>query len=253
MPDDTPPPIHVALARATAQVAPVGKDEHNIEGGYAARSIDGVLDAVHGPLTAQGIVLLPCVEERHYEARQSNRGNVLHHVTVCVSWTLTGPAGDSLTLGPVYGEAMDSSDKATNKAMSAALKVALIQLFTLPVSGDDPDLHHPEATVPAREVLEDSATYLASITERLRVIHEATPGSDAYPPAWRASSLNGLPWYRDNGLTASELVAMQAVLEPLEVQLEETAVQEPEFDADVCDTCGHTLPGHEPGCAEEPF
>src|SRR5207253_1634726 len=98
-PEPAPPPIHVALARATAAVGAVGKDEHNVAGGYAARSIDGVLDAVHGPLSANGVVPIPRVLARTYEARQSRGGGVLHHVTVEVEWTLLGPAGDSVVLG----------------------------------------------------------------------------------------------------------------------------------------------------------
>ena len=36
-----------------------------------------------------------------------------------------------------YGEAMDSADKATNKAMSAAYKYAAIQAFCIPTEGDN--------------------------------------------------------------------------------------------------------------------
>jgi hypothetical protein len=35
------------------------------------------------------------------------------------------------------GEAMDSADKATNKAMSAAYKYALFQAFCIPTEGDN--------------------------------------------------------------------------------------------------------------------
>jgi hypothetical protein len=35
-----------------------------------------------------------------------------------------------------FGEAMDSGDKATNKAMSAAYKYALMQTFAIPTEGD---------------------------------------------------------------------------------------------------------------------
>ena len=38
-----------------------------------------------------------------------------------------------------FGEAMDSGDKATNKAMSVALKYLLIQTFQIPVTGEAND------------------------------------------------------------------------------------------------------------------
>lgn len=45
----------------------------------------------------------------------------------------------------MFGEAMDSADKATNKAMSAAYKYMATQEFCIPTEGDnDADLHTPE-------------------------------------------------------------------------------------------------------------
>jgi hypothetical protein len=45
----------------------------------------------------------------------------------------------------MYGEAMDSGDKATNKAMSAAYKYACMQAFSIPTEGDnDADAHTHE-------------------------------------------------------------------------------------------------------------
>ena len=37
----------------------------------------------------------------------------------------------------MYGEAMDSGDKGTNKAMSAAFKYACMQAFCIPTEGDN--------------------------------------------------------------------------------------------------------------------
>ena len=48
----------------------------------------------------------------------------------------------------MFGEAMDSSDKATNKAMSAAYKYACIQTFSIPVTGE-PDADADSPQVPA--------------------------------------------------------------------------------------------------------
>jgi hypothetical protein len=50
-----------------------------------------------------------------------------------------------------FGEAMDSGDKATNKAMSAAYKYAAFQAFAIPTEGDnDPDnsTHEVKAKLP---------------------------------------------------------------------------------------------------------
>jgi len=46
-----------------------------------------------------------------------------------------------------FGEAMDSADKATNKAMSAAYKYTAFQTFCIPTEGDnDADAHTQEVT-----------------------------------------------------------------------------------------------------------
>ena len=47
----------------------------------------------------------------------------------------------------VYGEALDPSDKATAKAMSAAYKSAMVQTFCIPVaSSEDPDGSSPRVS-----------------------------------------------------------------------------------------------------------
>jgi hypothetical protein len=55
-----------------------------------------------------------------------------------------------------YGEAMDSGDKATNKAMSAAYKYACMQAFSIPTEGDndaDAQTHEVQAAGPNRTLV----------------------------------------------------------------------------------------------------
>jgi hypothetical protein len=62
-----------------------------------------------------------------------------------VAFHFYGPAGDNVT-ATTLGEASDTADKASNKAMSAALKYALMQTFMIPVDAgslDDGDRDHP--------------------------------------------------------------------------------------------------------------
>ena len=53
-----------------------------------------------------------------------------------------------------YGEAMDSADKSTNKAMSAAYKYMCLQVFCIPTEGDNdadgttPDMIKPQTPAP---------------------------------------------------------------------------------------------------------
>ena len=53
--------------------------------------------------------------------------------------------GSKVTVGPIPAEGLDSGDKATNKALSAALKYALIQTFSVPTEDmAEADLESPE-------------------------------------------------------------------------------------------------------------
>ena len=58
-----------------------------------------------------------------------------------------GPGGSVLPVNArVPGEAIDSSDKGTAKAMSVAYRIFLLQLFSLPTGDPDPDSERPEGT-----------------------------------------------------------------------------------------------------------
>ena len=71
-----------------------------------------------------------------------------------------------------YGEAMDSGDKATNKAMSAAYKYAAMQAFCIPTEGDnDADATtHEVAAEPRDDVADRLAKALAEHGGSVRAI-----------------------------------------------------------------------------------
>jgi hypothetical protein len=61
-----------------------------------------------------------------------------------VAYTFYASDGSSIR-AVVVGEASDSADKSSNKAMSAALKYALLQIFCVPTESDDADAYTHEA------------------------------------------------------------------------------------------------------------
>ncbi|MFG7946332.1 ERF family protein [Streptomyces cacaoi] len=134
------PTVHQAIALAMRDTSPVGKDQINQGQRYRFRGIDDVMSAVAGPFRAHGVFIVPEVADRTAE----QRGKMLN-VTVTVRYRLYGPAGDHVE-AVVVGEASDTADKATNKAMSAAFKYLLFQVLMIPVDArsiDDGDRHHP--------------------------------------------------------------------------------------------------------------
>ena len=256
---DAVPDVYAAMAAASKAITAVGKSLKNEQAGYSARSIDDVLDAVHGPLADAGVVLVPRVIDRRTEVRQSRANRPLYYVELEVSFTFYGPDGTSVEV-LTWGEAMDAQDKATNKAMTAALKTCLIQTFTIPVAGDDADRHDPMDDAPAepmatREQVQELGEQLGTIWARL--------GRTAYPRAWQAS-LPSLPFMRERGATVAQYEAgvriLSAAIAELEAQNESMTEDEAEAAreippaADVCPECGHLAEGpHAGGCSHEPF
>ena len=109
--------------------------------GYSFRGIDDVYNALSPFLAKHGLCILPRVLSRELVERQSKSGGALFYVTVEVEFDLVASDASKHTI-KTFGEAMDSGDKATNKAMSAAYKYACMQAFCIPTEGDnDADGH----------------------------------------------------------------------------------------------------------------
>jgi hypothetical protein len=119
----------------------VGKNGKNESQNYSFRGVDDAIGALAQPLRDHGVFMTPEVLDFKTELR--GRQNA---VMMRVAFHFYGPAGDHVT-AITMGEASDFADKASNKAMSAALKYALIHTFMIPVDSkslDDGDRDHPE-------------------------------------------------------------------------------------------------------------
>lgn len=139
--------VYSAINKVQAALAQSGisKDRKNQQQGYAFRGIDDVYGAVSSLLAQHGLVILPTYEDRTVVERETKNGGQLSYVTVKGVFTLVSSEDGSTATVTTYGEAMDSGDKATNKAMSAAYKYACLQAFCIPTEGDnDADAHSHE-------------------------------------------------------------------------------------------------------------
>jgi hypothetical protein len=121
----------------------ISKSRKNQQQGYNFRGIDDVYNTVSPLLGQHGLCILPRVLSRECIERQNKSGGALFYVTCEVEFDFVSAEDGSKHVVKTYGEAMDSADKATNKAMSAAYKYALMQAFAIPTEGDnDADAHH---------------------------------------------------------------------------------------------------------------
>lgn len=131
--------INQALAECIKKMQAVGKNSHNAEQRFNYRSIDDVYAEVHQHFKDVGIVCLPKVQNIQRESLPTKSGGLKHCSILTVLYTFIAPDGSSLEC-TVLGEAMDSGDKSINKAMAAAHKYALCQMFCLPTGeAKDPD------------------------------------------------------------------------------------------------------------------
>ena len=131
--------VYEAIAVVTANLAKdgIGKDRKNEVQGYKFRGIDDVYNALAPFLAGAKLCILPNVQERVVVERVNAKGTVLLYVTVKVDFAFVSAEDGSEHHVVTYGEAMDSGDKATNKAMSAAYKYAAMQAFCIPTEGDN--------------------------------------------------------------------------------------------------------------------
>jgi len=144
---DQPPHVYIAICDVAAAIAKNGiaKDRKNTIQNYAFRGIDDVYNALAPILSAARLCILPRVLTREVREVPTKSGGTMAYVVVAVEFDLVSANDGSRHVVSTYGEAMDSADKATNKAMSAAYKYMAMQAFCIPTEGDnDADAHSPE-------------------------------------------------------------------------------------------------------------
>ncbi len=186
------PKVYEAINRVQAAIAKVGigKDRRNEQQGYKFRGIDDVYNALSPVLAEHKLCILPRILSREVVERVNARGTALFSVTVEAEFDLVSTEDGSKHTVRTFGEAMDSGDKATNKAMSAAYKYACMQAFAIPTEGDndaDSTTHEVEPQRPAKMMPNERANLLGAIEAA------ATLGDlqRAFSPAYkRALDLN---------------------------------------------------------------
>jgi hypothetical protein len=156
--------VYKSINRVQAELAKSGitKDRRNQQQGYNFRGIDDVYNVLAPLLAENGLCILPRMLSRQCEERQTAKGGTLFYVTVDAEFDFVCAEDGSKHTVKTFGEAMDSGDKATNKAMSAAYKYAAFQAFSIPTEGDnDADAHTHQNTRASPDV----AAILRGISE----------------------------------------------------------------------------------------
>lgn len=133
--------VHEAITEVMKSVGAVGKSDKNDFHRFNFRGIDTTLNALSPAFREHGVTVRPSgILSCTYEAFTTSKGAQSMACRLIVEFTITGPEGDEIT-AVVAGEAADTGDKATPKAMSVAFRTALLQTFALPTQEMDPDAH----------------------------------------------------------------------------------------------------------------
>ena len=135
----TAPAVYMAISNVMEAMSKegIGKDRRNSQQGYNFRGIDDVYNALCGVLAENKLMMLPFVVNMEREERQTQKGGVLNYTILTVDFKLVCALDGSADTVRMIGEAMDSADKSSNKAQSAAMKYAALQVFMIPTEGDN--------------------------------------------------------------------------------------------------------------------
>src|SRR3990170_2433717 len=131
--------VYKAIAKVTGAMAKEGisKGRKNQQQGYSFRGIDDVYNVLSGMLADAGLCIIPRIMSRTCQERSSKSGGIIFYTTVEAEFDLVSAEDGSRHTARSYGEAMDSADKGTNKAMSAAYKYMAFMTFAIPTEGDN--------------------------------------------------------------------------------------------------------------------
>lgn len=132
--------IYKKIPAVMQDIEAIGKDRTNSQGaGFSYRGIDDIYNSLHATLAKHKIFTVPQVVEMKREERTSKSGSNLTYAILTIDFKFYAEDGSFVT-ATMVGEAMDSGDKASNKAQSVAHKYALLQVFAIPTKeSKDPD------------------------------------------------------------------------------------------------------------------
>jgi ERF superfamily len=123
----------------------ISKGRRNQQQGYQFRGIDDVYNELNPIMVAHGLLMLPRVLSSEQVERQTKSGGALFYTRINAEFDFVSAEDGSKHVIATVGEAMDSADKSSNKAMAAAYKYAAMMAFCIPTQGDnDADAQTPD-------------------------------------------------------------------------------------------------------------
>lgn len=185
----TPKSLVAKLADVMAAVERIPKRGHNTHFNYDFATESDITAAIRKEMAARSLMMVPYVESLTWRTVPTKSGSNDVCCALVAFDIYDGESGAALKLR-VAGEGQDSGDKCVPKALTSALKYALLKLFMIP-TGDDPEhdgtksarqARPPATATPAGEAHEHvqhpvPASAKATIPEGCALICDAQLGS----------------------------------------------------------------------------
>jgi len=167
--------IYERIAAIMAEVPAIGKNNQNQEQRYRFRGIDDVYNSLHPLFVKHQVFTTSEILNKNREVWTNKNGTIMIEFTLQVKYRFTAIDGSSIET-ETMGQAMDSSDKASNKAMSMAHKAAILQIFMIPtVDIEDADANTPEPQAHGYQQQPPQQQQQNGYTERARTPQEHRP------------------------------------------------------------------------------
>jgi hypothetical protein len=142
--------IHQKLIEVMREVTFVAKTGMNTQQNYPFRGIDGVMNEVGPAMRKVGVLAIPTVLQYKNRDTYTTGDKKTREVVMEVRYDFYAEDGSSVST-VVWGESLDFSDKGTAKALSVALRQALLQTLMLPTqepTTDDNGHYHTRSGTP---------------------------------------------------------------------------------------------------------
>jgi len=125
------------LAEVRRRIGYIHKRGHNERFNYSYVTAADIAGSVGDILSELGVVVIPSLENITYESTPG-RCETTRMARVVMAYTFSDVDSGEEIVAKVAGQGLDTGDKAPYKAMTGALKYALLQSFLL-ATGDDPE------------------------------------------------------------------------------------------------------------------
>lgn len=123
--------IFKQIPKIIEEIGAIEKTRRGENLNYKFRGIDDIYFSLQPLLAKHKVFYAPNLISKEREERTTKNGGLLTVTVLHMEYTFYAEDGSNFKVSTI-GEAMDTSDKSANKAMSAALKYAILELFCIP-------------------------------------------------------------------------------------------------------------------------